>query len=97
MRKLVLMVAIAITLFSCSDREKIVRLSNGSIVKAFNQADINYQEGATICIRRSTGDPKWTICEDGEMGDTTYVVSYKEEGKDKGFVVSHKVGRIIKK
>jgi hypothetical protein len=96
MKRFVLMMAIAITLFSCSDREKLVRLPNGSIVKAFNQADIDYAERTKVCIRRSTGGPRWTICEDGEMGDTTYVVSYKEEGKDRGFIVSHKVGQIIK-
>jgi hypothetical protein len=96
MKQLLLSVAIATTLFSCSDREKLVRLPNGSIVKAFNQADIDYSERTKVCIRRSTGAPRWTICEDGEMGDTTYVVSYKEEGKDKGFVVSHKVGQIIR-
>ena len=96
MKRFVLMMATAITLFSCSDREKLVRLPNGSIVKAFNQAGIDYTERSKVCVRRYTGDPRWTICNDGEMGDTTYIVSFKVEGKEKGFVVTHKVGQIIR-
>jgi hypothetical protein len=96
MKKLVLLVAIVTTLMSCSDRRKLIKFPNGSIVKAFNQSGIDYQERSKVCVRRSTGDPTWTICNDGEMGDTTYIVSFKVEGKDKGFVVTHKVGQIIR-
>ncbi len=70
MKKLLLSVAIATTLFSCSQRDRAVKLANGAIVRAEVTNDIPYHIGAKVCIRRFPGRP-WQICNDGEMLDTT--------------------------
>ena len=70
MKKLLLAVAIATTLFSCSPRDRAVKLPNGSIVRAEVTNDVPYSVGAKVCIRRFPGRP-WQICNDGEMLDTT--------------------------
>lgn len=70
MKKLVFLVACATTLFSCSIRDRAVKLENGSIIRAKVPNDIPYHIGAKICVKKS---PKsdWYVCVDGEMMDTT--------------------------
>ncbi len=70
MKKLVVLAAIAATLFSCSQRDRAVKLDNGSIVRAEVPSDIPYNIGAKVCIKKY---PKssWYICTDGEMMDST--------------------------
>ncbi len=84
MKKLVVLAAIAATLFSCSQRDRAVKLDNGAIVRAEVTNGIAYNIGAKVCVRRFPGRP-WQICNDGEMLDTTissithkvgYVASY---------------------
>lgn len=95
MKKLLFIVAIATTLFSCSDNTHTVRLPNGSLVEAVSHArSIEYSRGMKVCITR-TGFTRWTICSDGEMLDTTYVRSYEQDGKTKVYAVTHKIGQIV--
>lgn len=70
MKKLVLSVAIATTLFSCSIRDRAVKLENGSVVRAKVPNDIAYSIGTKVCVKKY---PKsgWEICTDGEMMDST--------------------------
>jgi hypothetical protein len=70
MKQLLLFVAIATTLFACSPRDRAVKLSNGSVVRAEVTNDIPYDIGAKVCIKKY---PKsgWYICTDGEMMDST--------------------------
>ncbi len=80
MKKLVLLVAIATTLFSCSQRDRVIKLDNGAIVRAEVTNDIPYHIGAKVCIRKFPNRP-WQICNDGEMMDSvvrsvTYKVGY---------------------
>jgi hypothetical protein len=70
MKKLLLSVAIATTLFSCSPRDRAVKLPNGAIVRAEVTNDVPYSVGTKVCVRRFPGRP-WQICNDGEMNDTT--------------------------
>jgi hypothetical protein len=70
MKKLVLSVAIATTLFSCSPRDRAIKLPNGSIVRAEVTNDVPYSVGTKVCIRRFANH-EWQICNDGEMKDTT--------------------------
>ncbi len=78
MKKLLLSVAIATTLFSCSENDKAVKLDNGAIVRASVPNDIPYLVGAKVCVRRWRGE--WQICTDGEMKDTTIASSVHRIG-----------------
>ncbi len=70
MKKLVVLAAIAATLFSCSQRDRAVKLDNGAIVRAEVTNGIAYNIGAKVCIKKY---PKssWYVCTDGEMMDST--------------------------
>jgi hypothetical protein len=72
MKKLLLFVAIATMLFSCSPRDRAVKLENGSVVRAEVTNDIPYHIGSKVCVKKypKTG---WKICDDGEMMDTTII------------------------
>jgi hypothetical protein len=70
MKKLVLLVAIATTLFSCSIRDRAVKLENGAIVRAEVPNDIPHNIGMKVCVKK-TPKNNWYICTDGEMMDTT--------------------------
>lgn len=70
MKKLLLSVAIATTLFSCSTRDRAVKLENGSLVRAKVPNDIAYNIGAKVCVKKES-KKDWEICTDGEMMDTT--------------------------
>jgi hypothetical protein len=70
MKKLVLFVAIATTLFSCSVRDRAIKLENGSIIRAEVPNDIPYNIGMKVCVKKTT-KADWYICVDGEMMDTT--------------------------
>lgn len=95
MKKLVLLVAMATTLLSCSDSNHTIKLPNGSLLEAHNSSrSIEYKRNDKVCVVR-TGGQRWTICQDGEMQDTTYLHSYKEDGRTRVFSVTHKVGHII--
>jgi hypothetical protein len=70
MKKLLLFVAIATMLFSCSPRDRAVKLENGSVVRAEVTNGVPYNVGAKVCIKKYPRSG-WEICADGEMMDST--------------------------
>jgi len=93
MKKLVVLAAIAATLFSCSN-EKAIVLPNGAIVKALNRTNIDYKSGSKVCIMKISGSNGFVICNDGEMVDTSYLRSYTENGRPRVFSVRHQIGTV---
>lgn len=93
MKKLLLVLITSIALMSCGRNEKSVRFPNGAIIVARCTNDIDYGQGAKVCVRKTIYSG-WEICTDGEMQDTTYIISYKREGVDRSSIITHKIGII---
>jgi len=84
MKKLLLLVAIVVTLMSCDTHEK-VKLSNGAYVDAINNTNVNYTQFDNVCVQNTKG--KWYICGDGEFRDTLMV---RSSGN-----ITHRIGKIM--
>jgi hypothetical protein len=69
MKKLLLLTAMAVTLLSCSERDRAVTLSNGSVIRAEIVDDVPRNIGTKVCVKRF-GTRNWIICANGEMMDT---------------------------
>ena len=88
MKKLLLLTAMAVTLFSCSPRDRAVRLSNGSVIRARIVDGVPRDIGSTVCVKK-WHTREWMICENGEMMDTTITTSLATTEYRIGYVKSY--------
>lgn len=72
MKKLLIIVAMATTIFSCTET-RTVKLLNGSKVEACNLTDMTYSHGEKVCINNSGKNATWIIDTSGDIKDTTYM------------------------
>jgi len=88
MKKLLLLTAMAVTLFSCSERDRAVTLANGSVIRAEIVDDVPRQLGAKVCVKKFA-NRDWYICPNGEMMDTTITTSLSTTEYRIGYVKSY--------
>ncbi len=74
MKKVIFAVLTVAALTSCGNSEYIVKLSNGSVVRAIDDVERGYAKDDTLCVVTSNrrDDHKWLILSNGMMVDSTW-------------------------
>jgi hypothetical protein len=85
MKKIVLILLTGSMLMSCN-RWVNVKLTNGAILKCYNESHIDFPELTQVCIYNRGYN--WYICYYGEMKDTTI--------QRKSWPIKHRIGKVTK-
>jgi hypothetical protein len=85
MKKIILLLFIGSISMSCN-RWVNVKLTNGAILKCYNESHIDFPELTQVCIYNRGYN--WYVCYDGEMKDT---IIQRKSGP-----IKHRLGKVSK-
>lgn len=96
MKKLLIVLLSALFLVSCSYYTRYdIKLSNGSVVSAWEEDRRDWKLGDTVCIYSGMNSNSWTINNSGFMKDTTVISSHRyADGTSKEYILTYRIGII---